>query len=375
MSETLTQHGHLFIADISGYTSYVAKTELEHSQEILSELLGIIVSRFETLLTLHKLEGDAVFAYIPDARVQRGETLMELLESTYCAFRDRQLSIQRATTCNCNACRNIPSLDLKFFAHHGDYLFQQIGSAREMIGSDVNLIHRLTKNHVTEATGWQAYAMFTEQSLHRMGMRLETAHEQVETYEHLGDVTTFSLDMHRRYDDIVNARRVVVSESEADVVFAVDFSSPPPVVWEWFHDPAKRNLWSEGVHWSPGRRPTGRTGTGAQNHCAHGAGDTTEIILDWRPFDYATAKSTENGKKSMTETVRFEPLPGGGTRLHDAIQIHTSLPRPLRRLVARYMLLKKYKYDQLLMQAARLAAEQDELQQPVAVTEPVRQAA
>jgi hypothetical protein len=38
-----------------------------------------------------------------------------------------------------------------------------------------------------------------------MGMRLETAHERVETYEHLGDVTTFNLDLHRRYDDIVNA--------------------------------------------------------------------------------------------------------------------------------------------------------------------------
>ena len=34
-----TQHGYLILADISGYTSYVAKTELEHSQEIVGELL------------------------------------------------------------------------------------------------------------------------------------------------------------------------------------------------------------------------------------------------------------------------------------------------------------------------------------------------
>ncbi len=34
-----TQHGYLLLADISGYTSYVATTELTHSQEILTELL------------------------------------------------------------------------------------------------------------------------------------------------------------------------------------------------------------------------------------------------------------------------------------------------------------------------------------------------
>ena len=45
---TSTQHGYLVIADISGYTSFVAKTELEHSQEILSELLRLMVSRLSS---------------------------------------------------------------------------------------------------------------------------------------------------------------------------------------------------------------------------------------------------------------------------------------------------------------------------------------
>ncbi len=34
-----TQHGYLLLADLSGYTSFVARTELEHSQEIIGELL------------------------------------------------------------------------------------------------------------------------------------------------------------------------------------------------------------------------------------------------------------------------------------------------------------------------------------------------
>ncbi len=55
---TETQHGYLLLADISGYTSYVASTELSHSQEILSELLECIIERFKPLITVSKIESD-----------------------------------------------------------------------------------------------------------------------------------------------------------------------------------------------------------------------------------------------------------------------------------------------------------------------------
>ena len=119
-----TQHGYLLLADISGYTSFVAGTELDHSHEILTDLLETICLQIEKLLTIHKLEGDAVFAYAPETIIMRGETILELVESTYAAFRDRQTDIKRATTCTCKACQNIPSLDLKFIVHHGDYILQ-----------------------------------------------------------------------------------------------------------------------------------------------------------------------------------------------------------------------------------------------------------
>src|SRR5512139_2342395 len=173
---SVTQHGYLVIADISGYTSFVAKTELEHSHEILSELLGLLVNRFQPIMTISKLEGDAVFAYAPMEVFVRGETLVDFIESMYVAFRDKQLSMKRATTCTCNACRNIPSLDLKFFVHCGDFIKQTVANIKELVGSDVNLVHRLTKNHVTEATGCRAYMMFTEQCLNHINVDLTGAY-------------------------------------------------------------------------------------------------------------------------------------------------------------------------------------------------------
>ena len=350
------QHGYLLIADISGYTSFVAGTELEHSHEILSDLLSTIYLSIESLLTIHKLEGDAVFACAPETKIQRGETLLELIEITYAAFRDKQVSMKRATTCTCKACRNIPSLDLKFIAHYGDYIVQQVRDVREMVGSDVNLAHRLLKNHVSESTGWRAYMMFTEQCLDHMKLNLEDAHTQTESYEHLGEVKTYNLDLHKRYHEILEARRIVVDKDDADIVLIADFTVPAPVAWQWIQDPVKRNLWGHDVAWSSGDRPRGRMGSGASNHCAHGKGILTEVVLDWHPFEYSTTEAFEGGKKIMTETFRFEQLPGG-TRVYDIMKIEMPLPRPLRRLAGR-IYAKTMKMEETMQKVVLLAAEE-----------------
>lgn len=354
---TVTQRGYLLLADISGYTSFVAQTELEHSHEILTDLLETVCDKIESLLTIHKLEGDAVFAYAPASKVTRSETLLELIESTYATFRDKQVSMKRGTLCTCRACHSVPSLDLKFIAHHGDYVIQQVRGIRELVGSDVNLIHRLAKNHVTEATGWRAYLMVTERCLKSMNVTLEDAHTQVESYEHLGEVVTYNIDLHKRYREIKAAQRIMLIEADADLVIVHDFSVPPPVAWEWMQDPAKRNQWAHGIVWSVGERPLGRVGKGASNHCAHGKGQVvTETVLDWRPFEYATFESFENGKKNMTETYRFEPLPDGGTRFHDIMKLEMPLPRPLRRIIAR-IIMRAMNMEGMIQKAAQLAEE------------------
>jgi len=284
-----TQHGYLLLADISGYTSYVASTELTHSQEILTELLELIIERFKPLLTISKIEGDAIFAYAPEAKIPRGEAILELIESTYVAFRSRRDAARRRTTCTCNACRNIPNLDLKFISHHGDYFVQDIAGTKELVGSDVNLIHRLLKNHVSESKGWRAYALFTEQSLKHLAVQPETMHEQMESYEHLGEVCTLSMDLHTRYEEIMDARHVFITPKEAHSVFEYDYNAPPQVLWEWFNDPHKRGQWmtSEII---PILRVGGRSGAvGARNHCVHGKNKIiVEDVLDMHPYEYLT---------------------------------------------------------------------------------------
>ena len=253
-----TQHGYLVIADISGFTSYLANVELEHAHEILTDLLETIVKNFKVLLTISKLEGDAVFAYVPEVKIPDGERILETIENTYVAFRRQRETSRRNTTCTCNACKSIPTLDLKFFVHHGDFIVQEVSGIRELVGSDVNMIHRLMKNHILENTGWNAYILFTQQAFQHMDVHPEGLHKQTETYEHLGDIQTLSLDLHDRYKTIIEARKVVISPEEADFIFSFDFDAPPALIWHWLTDTEKKNLLAEGeAIFTPTSRPGG----------------------------------------------------------------------------------------------------------------------
>ena len=331
---TTTDRGYLVLADITGYTSFLSRAELDHADDILRELLSLIVGRLTAVLTLAKLEGDAVFASVPAAQLPRGETLLELIEATYVAFRDRREAVRRRTSCPCRACTAIPTLDLKFVVHVGEYRTQQVAGGRELVGAAVTLVHRLLKNQVSETTGWRAYALFTETALAQMGIPPVAMHAQTETYAHLGAVPTASLDLHARYRELTAARRVVITAEAADLVCVEDCPAPPAVVWDWLNDPQK---WA---HWAPdavrpGRRPQGRTGVGAENHCVHGTAVQLETVVDWRPFAYFTVE-VGLSLGTLTVTVRLEPQEGG-TRLH----IHARLtpkvpvPGPLRRRLVR----------------------------------------
>jgi hypothetical protein len=200
--ERKTQTGYLVLADISGYTSFVAKTEIEHADMALAFLLETIVEQISGLLTICQLEGDAVFAYIEESQLPEARSLLELIDQTYLAFREKALALFSQATCPCKACRALPTLDLKFMVHHGEFLMQKVAGVEHLLGTDVNLIHRLSKNHVSEATGWKGYALFTDPVLERLQTDKDSFVQQTESYEHLGEVATYVMDMHLRYAEM-----------------------------------------------------------------------------------------------------------------------------------------------------------------------------
>jgi hypothetical protein len=128
------RRGYLLLADISGYTAFLAGTELEHANAIVHELTALIRERLSPPMRFVKLEGDAVFCHADGASFEDGERLVELIESCYFDFANRLLDMERETTCRCAACASIGALDLKFVVHYGTYVVDSEGDRRTSLG-------------------------------------------------------------------------------------------------------------------------------------------------------------------------------------------------------------------------------------------------
>lgn len=309
--------GCLLIADVSGYTRYLHDTELEHAQDVLADLLGSVVTHLRSALRISKLEGDAVFAYALASEID-GSTLLDTVEQTYFAFRTRLRDVFQATTCQCNACRLIPSLDLKFVVHDGRFARHRPAGSEELTGSDVVIVHRLLKNDVKTFLGLDAYALFTEACLVALGMDPEVLgmKEHRERYEDVGEIRSHVEDLKSAWDRYEEQRQVFVAPAEAQLEFTATFPAPAAVVWDFCTSPHKRLLWQTDFTRIDESNPGGRRGPGTTNHCVHGRGAITEEILDWRPFHYFTLRMVAPMIGSLTQTFEFRPVDENSTTLH-----------------------------------------------------------
>jgi Protein of unknown function (DUF2652)/Polyketide cyclase / dehydrase and lipid transport len=306
------------IADISGYTGYLADVELDHAQDILADLIGAVVSALRPNFRLAKLEGDAAFTYMI-AETLDGSMLLDTIERCYFGFRRRRRGVRQATSCECNACVRIPDLDLKFVVHHGQAIMQKVAGRQELLGSDVIVVHRLLKNDVVETMGIDAYALITQACIDAadvdpvaLGMR-----EHTETYERIGDVPAWVHDLDRRWAEEDARARVFVTPEESILTVSVPTDAAPQVAWEFLTRPGQRMSWQPWVTEVEIKGATGgRRGVGSANHCMHGKDAVIEEILDWRPYDYVTDRTvldTPGGIVRLPHTVEFEPTTTGTT--------------------------------------------------------------
>ena len=310
------ERGCLIIADISGYTKYLTGVELDHSTDILADLINTIVKAMAGTFTLAKLEGDAIFAYAADPEdLAEGPSLVTSIEGTYFAFRHRQSVIDRATSCTCDACSKIPTLNLKFVVHHGSYVVHEVAGSRELVGPDVIVAHRLLKNGVKEKFGLNGYAFFSGHCAERYGLDTTalTLHPHAEVYEDLGEVEGWVHDLDARWAEELERRVVRVSRDDPGImVTEFEFFGPPPLVWDYLTSPSKRLAWQVGTDDVLQDNPRGTRGVGTQNHCVHGDMTIEEEVLDWKPFDYVTVK-VESPMGPFIYTFELTPL-GDGSR-------------------------------------------------------------
>lgn len=332
---TAAESGSLVLTDISGYTGYLLGTELEHAQDVLSDLMGVVVGTLQPPLRVTKLEGDAIFSYAIDGACG-ASTLLDTIERSYFAFRSRQRDIQHATSCTCDACKQIPMLDLKFVVHHGTFVRRELAGNEELTGRDVIVLHRLAKNSAADVLGTKGYVLLTDSCVEALALDPTalglTPH--VESYDDIGEIPCFLEDLAARWQAETMTERVYVREGHGAFERVLELPVEPLVAWEWLTSPALRGRWNgDAVH---RMTPGGREGIGVTNHCMHGEDVIVEHVLDWRPFDYFTKgyelpvigriyMTTELAPGDGTTTVSFRGEPLTGDRLEAWKQIETDI--------------------------------------------------
>jgi uncharacterized protein DUF2652 len=207
------ERGLIVIADVSGYGEFIATTELEHSREIIAELLGTLCESAPGGLMIAQLEGDAVFWLCP----AEAPDLVDLLKEKFVEFHRRLRFMTLATTCPCRACAAVGSLTLKFVVHHGSYVRQRVAELDHFVGGDVVLAHRLLKNSVPS----HEYILLTEAALAVVAAPGSVAHqEHVESH---GTVHCASIELSGLRARALADRTEHLGRYEAQVCFERTF--------------------------------------------------------------------------------------------------------------------------------------------------------
>lgn len=271
-----SQETVLLLADLSGYTAYLAASEPERAPALAADLVETVVRQLRPTFRLEKLEGDAAFMVAPLDRLT-GPALLDAIDATTAAFRTRLRSLAQSTTCDCEACRRIPELGLKFVVHAGDVVTQRVAGRTELAGVAAIVAHRLLKAASPGALGLDRYALLSDACVR--GLEMDPVAlglvAGTETFDYLGEVPVWLRDLSPAFADAESEwtppRRRPLLEAELRVPLA------PMILWEEL--------------------------TSAENRarvafCAADRLGQVEEIVEWRPF------------ASFARVVKLPDLPG-----------------------------------------------------------------
>ncbi len=293
----------LLRAGVVGYPHYSTGLELEHSVDILADLVAVVAEQTQGVFEVVHLEGDAVFVRAPSNTPCN--TLLATVEAMYFAFATRTRTISSESTCLCRACRGTADLDLEIILHRGEYVPQPAEARDDLAGSDVAVSRRLTDS-VTERFGVRGHALFSDaarETLHLDASAIGMIECHLE-HDDIGRLRGWVLDLRARWREAQQRHSVYVATDHADDVYRIETVLAPSLVWEYLTSPTQMALWPAVCSAETNRR--GTLGVGSTNHCVHGRVAFDNEMLDWRPYEYFSFRSVDRvlGEFICTDEIR-----------------------------------------------------------------------
>jgi len=234
----------LFIPDISGFTYFVHKTEINHSKHILKELLELLINSNNLDMQLVEIEGDALF-FILENKVPSLEELEKLTSKMHRDFHLYLYDFSLKRVCPCGACKSAVNLNLKFVSHIGELDFIEVAGQKKPFGSDVIQIHRMLKNSINS----NGYSMisndyFIEKSIDSVN---NSWHKLSDDYDFGHLDYAYKIHNKKSYNfpklklkQVQKKQKSLVSLQQVYKVDLIELS-------EYILDLEKRKLWNTGI--------------------------------------------------------------------------------------------------------------------------------
>ena len=193
----------IFIPDISGFTKFVTKCEINHTNHIISNLINIILDSNPLELKVSEIEGDAVLFYFKGMPPKK-EEIIQQSKRMFIDFHTNLKAMERNFFCKCGSCTTASNLTLKFIVHYGVCKEVPIHNSTKLIGSDVIIAHKLLKNNIPE----REYILLSEKYLKSQQSKLIIEEDwvdiksNIENFENFGEIRT-------KYIPLSSLRRLI----------------------------------------------------------------------------------------------------------------------------------------------------------------------
>lgn len=238
----------IYIPDISGFTNFVNKTEINHSRHIISELLEIIIDSDKFGMTVSEIEGDAVLFFKED--IPSISDLIEQCQQTFINFHNHLRRYDTERICRCGTCETATQLSLKFIIHKGHVEKINIKNHQKLYGSDVILAHMLLKNSILE----NEYILITDQDeLDRSSIEIDkkewiTVKRGSDTYKNFGKYNYSYIPIKNLLKKLVEPSQISFPGLGPDkIIIEITINAPVDLIYENFTNLEKRMEWNENI--------------------------------------------------------------------------------------------------------------------------------
>jgi hypothetical protein len=185
------------IPDITGFTRFMAETDLEFSRKIIPPLMRCLVTSNTLSMKVGEIEGDAILFYRFGALPSLKE-LAEQCKKFYADFNEQLASLKKQFPEDFEKYVSSSKLSLKIIIHAAELTSTHIEGMIKLIGEDVVVVHKLLKNSVEEAE----YILFSEKLLKhydqeeiRNVLNWDVLKDGSDEYEYIGEVKYKSIPL------------------------------------------------------------------------------------------------------------------------------------------------------------------------------------